>query len=137
MCFMFQILKSKCVLVTFLTPIEVTRHFHFIENSFTWDVSQSSEVSIPKLDFFSLQLARSKVTSSNPMSLEKCLKGLVPVAKTLNVLQVLQGLPRKTGCKHGPGKTARRLGHGLDTSCGLVGPSLTQEHSLRITFCVA
>ena len=30
-----------------------------------------------------------------------------------------------------------RLGHGLDTSCGLVGPSLTQEHSLRITLYVA
>ena len=29
------------------------------------------------------------------------------------------------------------LGHGLDTSCGLVGPSLTQEHSLRIAFYVA
>ena len=66
-----------------------------------------------------------------PMSLQRCLEGLVPVAKALNVVQ---GLPQNTGRKHGPGKTA---GHGLDTSCGLVGPSLTQEHSLRITFCVA
>jgi len=112
MFFMLQIFKS-CVLLTLLTPIEVTRHFHFIENSFTWDVSQSSEMSIPKVDFFSLQLTRSKVTSSNhrcPMSLERCLEGLgVPVAKALNVAQ---GLPQKTGCKHGPGKTARTwFGH--------------------------
>ena len=43
------------------------------------------------------------------MPLERCLEGLVPVAKALNVLH---GLPQNTGCKHGPGKTARTwFGH--------------------------
>ena len=41
--------------------------------------------------------------------------------------------PKTQGASTGPEK---RLGHGLDTSWGLVGPSL-QEHSLRIAFCVA
>ena len=42
--------------------------------------------------------------------------------------------PKTQGASTGPEK---RLGHGLDTSCGSVGPSL-QEHSLRIAlFCVA
>ena len=109
-----------------------TLSFH--RESFASDVSQSSEVSIPKLDFFSLQPMRSKVTSSNhrcPMSLERCLEGLVPVAKALNVLQ---GLPQNTGCKH-PDK---RLGHGLDMFGHLVriggtfvAGTLTQAHILH------
>jgi len=59
------------------------------------------------------------------MSLERCLEGLVPAAKALNVRQ---GLPKTQGASTGPEKLLR-VGHGLDTSCGLVGPSLMQEHS--------
>ena len=144
MFFMLQILQSvekkyisyitTCVLVTFLTPIEVTRHCHFIENSFTSDVSQSSEASIPKLDLFSLQLTRSKVASSNhgcPMSPETCLGGLdIPVAKVLNVLH---GLPQNTGCKHGLGKMARTwFGHFVWMRGTFVNAGTrTQTHILR------
>ena len=42
-----------------------------------------------------------------PMSLERCLEGLVPVGKALNVLH---GLPQNTGCLH----PEKQLGHGLD-----------------------
>ena len=51
-----------------------------------------------------------------------------------NCLMSFRASPKTQGASTGPEKG---LGHGLDTLCGLVGPSLTQEHSLRIAFYVA
>jgi len=64
------------------------------------------------------------------MPLERCLEGLVPVAKALNVLH---GLPQNTGCKHGPGKTARTwFGHLVRIGGTFVNAgTLTQNHILR------
>ena len=88
--------------------------------------SETGASSLYSLQGQNLQVAAIDVPC--PWGADLC--GLVPVAKAI---KVLQSLPENTGCKHGPGKTARTwFGHLVQ-----IGGTFVAGNSLRITCCVA